>query len=87
MKYLDLATLSFDKSRCIECMRCLEVCPHQVFEMNTSVELIHKDRCIECGACQMNCPASAILVTPGTGCAKAVFQEYLKQFRPLKRFF
>ncbi|MBN2897298.1 MAG: 4Fe-4S binding protein [Clostridia bacterium] len=86
MKYLDVATLSFEKEKCIGCKRCLEVCPHQVFEMREGIELSHKDKCIECGACQMNCPASAITVKVGTGCASAVIKDYLKRFKSVRRF-
>lgn len=87
MNYLDIASIKFDKSKCINCARCLEVCPHQVFQMENGITLAHKDKCIECGACQMNCPTSAITVNAGTGCATAVFQEYLKNTKLLKRFF
>lgn len=86
MKYLDVATLEFDKEKCIQCGRCIEVCPHHVFVKSTEVEMEQKDRCIECGACQMNCPVDAISVNAGTGCATAVIYSYLKKYK-VARFF
>lgn len=81
MKYLDVASLSFDSTKCVACNRCIEVCPHQVFVRNEVIEMMHKDLCMECGACQMNCPASAISVETGTGCAQAIFYSFMKRFK------
>jgi len=87
MKYLEnVVTLSFYKSKCIDCKRCIEVCPHQVFVMKTTVVLGDIDKCIECGACQMNCPTEAISVDAGVGCAAAIITSYLKKSKFLSRF-
>lgn len=86
MKYLDVVTLEFDQKKCISCMRCVEVCPHRVFQKKESIEMLHKELCIECGACQMNCPTNAITVNAGTGCASAVMYSYLKKYKFLQRF-
>lgn len=85
MKYLDVATLKFNQEACINCLKCVEVCPHAVFEKRDVVTLAHKDLCIECGACQMNCPTNAISVDAGTGCASAVLQNQLKKYKWLGR--
>ncbi|MBI9014232.1 MAG: 4Fe-4S binding protein [Clostridiales bacterium] len=87
MRYLDnVVTLSFTRSKCIECMRCIEVCPRQVFVMKNTIKLDEKDKCIECGACQMNCPTGAITVDAGVGCASAIITSYLKKSKFLSRF-
>lgn len=88
MMYLkNVTTLKFDENKCINCQRCVEVCPHRVFQMDQVVKMEAKDRCIECGACKMNCPTEAIDVNAGVGCASAVILNYLRKFKLLSRFF
>lgn len=72
-------TLRFNQDACINCGRCIEVCPHGVFERGSNlVELLHKTRCMECGACAMNCPVDAIAVQSGVGCAWAMIGAALR---------
>ena len=74
----DVTTLKLDIDKCIGCGLCKEVCPHEVFAINSrKAEIINKDACMECGACQMNCPAAAINVDAGVGCAAAVINSAL----------
>ncbi len=79
-KYLkDVATLELDRSLCIGCGRCLEVCPHQVFRMQDQrAQLAEKDACMECGACALNCPVAALRVDAGVGCASGLINEWLR---------
>lgn len=79
LSYLkNVVTLKLDKNKCTGCGMCLEVCPHQVFQMNGKRALIQKrDACMECGACHKNCPAEAIYVESGVGCAAAVINSLL----------
>ena len=62
MKYLsDVATLKYDPEKCSGCRRCVEVCPHGVFEMRDKrAAVTDKDLCMECGACALNCEFGAI---------------------------
>lgn len=73
-KYLkNVVTLKLNADKCKGCGKCMEVCPHSVFEMkDKKSQIIDKDRCMECGACAKNCPFNAISVKPGVGCAYAV---------------
>ena len=74
----DVVTLKLDEERCTGCGRCLEVCPHAVFRMNSRhVEIRDRDACMECGACSRNCPFEAISVQTGVGCAAAVINAML----------
>ncbi len=74
----DVTTLMLDQDKCIGCGMCTQVCPHEVFAINsTKAEIINKDACMECGACKMNCPVSAISVDAGVGCAAAVINTAL----------
>ncbi len=74
----DVTTLKLDPEKCIGCGMCVEVCPHEVFAINSrKAEIINRDACMECGACRMNCPADAIRVDAGVGCAAAVINTAL----------
>ena len=74
MKYLaNVTTLSYSLDKCKGCGRCVEVCPHCVFEMrDKKAAVLDRDLCMECGACAMNCDFGAITVNSGVGCAAAI---------------
>ncbi len=80
MKYLaSVTTLDYDSEKCAGCGRCVEVCPHGVFEMRDKRAVItDKDLCMECGACAQNCEFGAITVKSGVGCAAAVINSLIK---------
>lgn len=74
----DVVTLKLDQEKCTGCGMCLEVCPHEVFKMNTRhAEIQNRDACMECGACSRNCPFEAISVRAGVGCAAAMINVIL----------
>ena len=79
-RYLNnVVTLQLDQQICIGCVRCLEVCPHQVFAMNDKkAVMVDRDACMECGACALNCPVKAITVDAGVGCASGMINEWLR---------
>ncbi len=80
-RYLkNVVTLKLDQPACIGCGRCLEVCPHQVFELAGKMASIRdRDACVECGACALNCPVKAISVESGVGCASGMINEWLRE--------
>jgi len=74
-----ITSLLFDEMKCTGCRRCVEVCPHGVFEMNERrVHVVRAEACMECGACQLNCRAGAIHVESGVGCATAMMLAALR---------
>jgi len=74
----NVVTLKLDEEKCTACGMCLEVCPHNVLEMNrTHVTIQNRDACMECGACSRNCPFDAISVDAGVGCAAAIINSML----------
>ncbi len=76
----NVATLKLDQPTCIGCGRCLEVCPHQVFELiEKKADIRDLDACMECGACALNCPVKAIKVDAGVGCASGMINEWLRE--------
>ena len=83
-RYLhDVTTLAYDANKCVGCKRCIEVCPHGVFDMvNGKAKITDKDLCMECGACALNCPASAIEVNAGVGCAAAIIYSWFTGKEP-----
>lgn len=84
MQYLkNVVTLEYDPELCTGCGRCIEVCPHEVFEKaGKVVKVRNRDRCIECGACMMNCAFKAIRVQAGVGCAAAVLNGMIRNQEP-----
>lgn len=79
-RYLrNVSTLRFYPEKCTGCGRCVEVCPHRLFQIeNGRAQLGDRDLCMECGACARNCPFSAIAVRPGVGCAWAIMISELR---------
>ena len=55
-----------DKSRCIGCGKCAQICPQQVIELRPKhkkrVAHIHPKQCIRCFCCHEMCPVKAIEV-------------------------
>jgi NAD-dependent dihydropyrimidine dehydrogenase PreA subunit len=84
LKYLkNVATLAYDNKKCVGCGRCMEVCPHGVFDIEDGKALItDMDLCMECGACTMNCPVKALKVNAGTGCAAAIIMSWFTGKEP-----
>ena len=79
----NVVTLNLDEKKCIGCSMCLEVCPHQVFKIDSQKARIqYRDRCMECGACTRNCPVEAIIVRTGVGCAAAIVMGKLRGTEP-----
>lgn len=48
---------------CIECGKCLDVCPQGIIEESSPYE-IDQRHCLRCGACQEVCPADAVASLP-----------------------
>lgn len=79
-----VTSLELDRSKCNGCRRCIEVCPHAVFEgpAKEAVEIVRRDACMECGACVLNCSEGALTVHPGVGCAVAILRSWMTRSEP-----
>ena len=49
-----------DKSLCIGCKKCFEICPQHVIDILKGKAHINKKNCIKCFCCHEVCPANAI---------------------------
>ncbi|HSR13515.1 MAG TPA: mercury methylation ferredoxin HgcB [Thermodesulfobacteriota bacterium] len=85
MRYLsNVSTLKYVSEKCRGCGRCVEVCPHGVFEMRDKrAAIIDRNLCMECGACALNCEFGAISVNAGVGCAAAIIRGMLTGTEPV----
>lgn len=54
--------LAWDRSTCIGCRRCVEICPQAVWEMDekTRAVLARREDCTACRACLVQCESGAI---------------------------
>ncbi|MBN2042139.1 MAG: 4Fe-4S binding protein [Spirochaetes bacterium] len=85
-KYLkNISSLKIaDPGKCPGCGRCVEVCPHNVFELkDKKVQILNRDACMECGACEMNCAYGVLEVNSGVGCASAIIYGIIKRTEPV----
>jgi NAD-dependent dihydropyrimidine dehydrogenase PreA subunit len=80
-RYLkNVTTLELSPEGCAGCGRCVEVCPHQVFELaGKQAHIVDRDACMECGACARNCPLAVIKVDAGVGCASGLINEWFRE--------
>jgi len=79
----NVTTLTYSIENCIGCGKCVDVCPHSVFDMDNGKALIvDSNSCMECGACALNCPANALKVDAGVGCALAFIIGWLTGKEP-----
>jgi NAD-dependent dihydropyrimidine dehydrogenase PreA subunit len=82
----NVVTLGLDSAKCTGCGRCVEVCPHAVFAIQTTngrkAEIMDRDSCMECGACAKNCLSHAVTVRAGVGCAWAIVRGRLSGKEP-----
>ena len=68
--------LRFDRSRCIMCGKCAEVC--LLHGMSEGNHVIKRDGCKACGKCTDVCPSGAVSLTGETMGAEAVLKEVLR---------
>ena len=78
-----VASLTYEVELCNGCRRCIEVCPHAVFDMQDKrARITRHDDCIECGACSLNCEPGALRVDAGVGCAAGMIVEWWRSVSP-----
>ena len=57
----NVATLAYDREKCVGCGLCSTVCPHRIFAVaDGKAVVLDREACMECGACARNCPVNCI---------------------------
>lgn len=52
-----------DRSLCMRCGKCVEICPVKAVVLNKGYPRVERSRCISCFCCHETCPARAITIT------------------------
>lgn len=56
--------IAINQDNCIKCLRCVRVCPAEIFVYNKEIKKVnvrHPDRCISCGHCVDACADHAVV--------------------------
>lgn len=67
----------FVKSNCIECYKCLEVCPTGAIELIKEKKLFN-EKCIVCGKCVEACQANSMQMIGKEQTVREIFNEVIK---------
>lgn len=49
-------------SSCIQCSKCINICPMNVFQKKDAILPIHGENCIQCQLCAKNCPTNSLYI-------------------------
>ena len=60
MSYFPLLRIKYDKSKCIDCKKCINECPMNVDMMDNSRKRKNGTECILCAKCVKDCPTKAL---------------------------
>lgn len=52
----------FDRSVCVRCLRCVQICPPKALSLGEDGIAIDTHRCIRCFCCQEVCPTGAVII-------------------------
>ena len=47
---------------CIQCGKCIKVCPMNIFRKNDTIVPMNDEDCIQCQLCAKNCPTGSIYI-------------------------
>ncbi len=51
-----------DKTKCVNCGLCVDICPEDILVMEDGVKVAYPQECSWCGSCEIDCPVHAIKV-------------------------
>lgn len=69
-----------NETRCIECNKCVQVCPMNVFDAVKGAPpvIARQDDCQTCFMCELYCPVDALYVAPEAAQATSANAEHLE---------
>ncbi len=62
LSYFSLLRVKWDEHRCIDCKKCVKVCPMDVNMLDNRRSRKNGTECILCGTCETSCPAKALKI-------------------------
>jgi polyferredoxin len=60
MSYFTMLRVKCDKNKCIDCKKCIKICPMNVDMTNNSLKRKNGTECILCSNCIKECPKKAL---------------------------
>lgn len=76
----DICSLRVDAGRCVQCMRCLSVCPTQAIRIRKGRPTVSSHLCVDCTSCARVCPANVF--SPAGGVEMPEAQETVRLLLP-----
>jgi pyruvate formate lyase activating enzyme len=73
-----LPELSYSRSRCLLCGRCVAACPAQALSLQVDSVVVDRSRCMPCAECSRVCPSGAMRLVGRTVTAADVLAEVEK---------
>ncbi len=70
-----MASIGFKKARCMNCYKCVRVCPVKAIHVKGGHAAYTADECILCGQCLKACPQNTIVYLSDIGKVKAFIAE------------
>lgn len=69
------SVIQTDFADCMDCYRCVRVCPVKAIRITGGYARVEGDLCIQCGACVHECPQHAKIILPSTDYVKSLIAD------------
>lgn len=70
--------IQYYPQKCIQCGKCVDVCPVHAQKLEKEERIFLRDKCIECGKCAEFCPSEALIIAGKTMTVQEVLAEVEK---------
>ncbi|AGK95645.1 glycyl-radical enzyme activating protein [Clostridium pasteurianum] len=54
--------ITWDKSKCLKCLRCVHNCEHNAISLNNNLIEIDSRKCVSCFRCVKSCPKKSLII-------------------------
>lgn len=72
------AQITWDRSKCVKCLRCVNSCPHKAVSLDNDRIVINSYKCTACFDCVKYCPAKTLKIEGKSLTLSKVLEEVLK---------